>query len=747
MPLAAGLLAGASALAHAPLPLPAWGMAIAALLVVPLACLGQPLFAGVAAGLALAGAALDRALDDRLAQDMAGNKVLVSGVVTERPRALPGRMVFTLAVESPATLPGRIRLSWYEAGARPAPGERWRFLARLRAPHGLVNPGGMDWEGWLLRQGVGATGYASGDSAGRRLSPAAPFAAWRAAVAERIESVLEPGAPAAVVTAITVGFRGGLESALRDDLAATGTGHLLAISGLHVGLAAGVAGLLAGLAWRRLAPRAWPARDVAAIAAVLAAVVYGLAAGLPVSARRAVIMVSVAALALLLRRPGRPAPALAAALLVVLAHDPLAVLDPGLWLSFAAVATILAAVAGRCARPGRVAALVRIQAALAVGLLGLGAAWFGRVSVVAPLANLVAVPWFSLFVVPPALLGLALHGPAPILADLCFVVAGRAVEVALPVLERLAAWPAASFRPMEPRPWAVLAALLGAAWCLLPRPGPGRAAAAALVLPLLWWRGPGLAEGEYEVHVLDVGQGLAVLIRTRGHAVLYDTGPVWPGGDAGQRVVLPALGALGVKRLDVMVLSHGDADHAGGATSVLAAMPADRRIGGAGVTSPGFESCHHGQRWTAGGVAFEILHPGAAAPASENDGSCVLLVSGPGGRTLLTGDLERSGERQLLRVAASLRAELVVAPHHGSRSSSTPSLVDASQPGWVAFAAGHGNRWGFPAGEVVARWRAAGALPLSTDRHGALVVRFGREGAGAATTLRQADCRAWRDCR
>jgi competence protein ComEC len=391
--------------------------------------------------------------------------------------------------------------------------------------------------------------------------------------------------------------------------------------------------------------------------------------------------------------------------------------------------------------------MVRIQAALAVGLVGLGAAWFGRVSVVAPLANLAAVPWFSLFVVPPALLGLALHGPAPVLADLSFLIAGRAVELALPVLERVAAWPGASFRPVEPRAWAVLAALLGAAWWLLPRPCPGRFAGAALLLPLLWARGPGLADGEYEVHVLDVGQGLAVLVRTRGHAVLYDTGPAWPGGDAGERAVLPALGALGVTRLDVLVLSHGDSDHAGGAVSVLAAMAADRRIGGAGVTSPGFESCHRDQRWTADGVAFETLHPGAAAPAGENDGSCVLLVAGPGGRTLLTGDLERAGERELLRVAPSLRAELVIAPHHGSRSSSTPALVSASQPGWVAFAAGHANRWGFPADEVVRRWRAAGALPLSTDRHGAIVVRFERESAHTATTLRQADCRPWRDCR
>jgi competence protein ComEC len=741
-----GALAGAVLASGGRTATPGWTAWPASAAAVVLLTRGHAFAGGLAAAWTGTGHELRRALADRLPPADAGRRVRVTGIVADLPVRGAGRLTFTLLVETPRDLPRRIRLSWYEGRERPAPGDRWVFDARLRAPRGLANPGGLDWEGWLLRAGIGATGYASGANAGRRLAAgAARGTALRGAAAIRIERAIGPGRAAAVVIAIGLGFRGSIDAATRETLAATGTGHLLAISGLHVGLAAGAAGLLCAALWRRCAPGRRPVRDIAGAGALAAAFGYGAIAGMPVSARRAVLMTAVGIVALVARRRVPAAAVLGTALLVVLGFDPLAVLDPGLWLSFGAVAAILAVVAGRRRAAGRLVTLLRIQAALTVGLAAISVAWFGRVSLVAPAANLLAVPWFSLFVVPPALAGVLVSSLAPPLAQACFVTAGAAVEVALAALEQMAQWQGASAWIAEPEPWRVAAATAGAGWLLMPRPAPARVAALALLVPLTSGPAP-LAEGAYEVRVLDVGQGESVLVRTRGSALLYDAGPAWPGGDAGARAVLPALRALGVRRLDTLIVSHADGDHAGGAGSVIAGLPVDRRLVGTGVSVGASTPCRAGQSWVADGVRFEILHPVPEYARRRNDGSCVLLVAGAGGRTLVAGDVERAGESALLASRETLAVDLLVAPHHGSRTSSSAPLVAATRPAWVVFPVGWRNRWGFPAPQIVARWRSLGALPLATDRQGEVAFRFDRSGPAPPRSRRAVECRPWRDC-
>jgi competence protein ComEC len=744
--LGLGLLAGAWLGLHFAM-LPAT-LYIAALVLCAAALLrGRLLAAGLATGFALAGLAIMQGTSERLDPLLDATHVEFTGIVEDLPRPETRRLVLTVRIESPEGLPRRARIAWYEPAAVPLPGERWRFRAKLQRPRGVLNSGSASREGWLLRQRVGATGYASGASAGERLAVGADrLLHLRGRSAARIQAAVSDPRAAAVLIAIALGFRGGLDAATREALAATGTGHLLAISGLHVGLAAAAGGLLGGALARRLGSRRRPARDWAAAGALVTAFGYCVLAGMPVSARRAVLMTAAGLAALVARRGGSLLLAVGGALALVLLADPLAVLDPGLWLSFGAVATILAVVAGRSAPAGRLRTILRIQAALAVGLLVCTAAWFGRVSLVAPLANLLAVPWFSVLVVPPALAGVAVSWILPAGGEWLFRFAAEATVLALAVIEPMAGLPLASLGMGAPDLEARLLAGVGAAWCLLPRPAPGRALAPLLFAPMLVAGAPALPQGAYELRVFDVGHGLAVLVRTRSRVLLYDTGPSWPGGDAAALTVLPAMRALGVRRLDALLISHGHADHIGGAESVLAAFPGTPRWGGHGTEEQGYRGCEEGLSWAWDGVRFSVLHPAPGFRGGQNEGSCVLLVEGPGGRALLTGDIEGRAERALLRSQARLPLDLVVAPHHGSRTSSGPPLVAATRPAWVVFSTNWRNRWGFPAEAVVERWRRAGAWPLSTERHGEVMIRFDRHGPHPPVVQRAAACRAWLDC-
>lgn len=743
----AGMLAGAWLALRSSVAPPAW-LPPALLLPGCAAVLrGRMFLAGMVFGVAAAGLALVAALEDRLDPALEGSRIELVGIVADLPRRETRRLVLTLRIESPASMPARARIAWYEPAAVPQPGERWRFHAKLQRPRGVLNTGTASREGWLLRQRVGATGYASGPDQGERIAPAADWLLeLRGRTAARIAHAVPDATAAAVLTAITLGFRGGLDAATREALVATGTGHLLAISGLHVGLAAAAGGWLGGALGRRCGAGRRPTRDWAARGALVTAVAYCALAGMPVSARRATLMIAAGLVALLLRRGGSMAAAFGGALALVLLADPLAVMDPGLWLSFGAVGVILAVVAARRASPGRVRAMFRIQAALAIGLLTCTVAWFGRVSLVAPVANLFAVPWFSVLVVPPALGGAVLSWPAPPLGDALLAFAAWATQLALRVIERMADLPPASRHLAAPTLPALLTACAGAVWCLLPRPAPGRPLALLLFAPLLLAGPPPLAPGAFELRVFDVGHGLSVLVRTRDHALLYDAGPAWPGGDAADWTVLPAMRSLGLDRLDALLVSHGHADHQGGAATVHAAFADLPAWGGFGADHAGSRPCRAGLGWSWNGVRFSVLHPAEGFRGGQNDGSCVLLVEGPGGRALLAGDIEARGERALLAAHGRLPVDLVVAPHHGSRTSSGPPLVAATRPAWTVFSTNWRNRWGFPAEAVVDRWRRAGAMPLSTDRHGEILVRFEPHGPSPPRLRRATECRVWLEC-
>ncbi len=514
-------------------------------------------------------------------------------------------------------------------------------------------------------------------------------------------------------------------------LRATGLTHLIAISGFHVGLVAGFFALCASLGWR-LAPRLgrWlPRPQAAALGALAGAAGYAAVAGFALPTVRTVLMIAVVVAARLWRRPVRVLEALALAAVAMLLVDPLALLAPGFWLSFAGVAWL-----AWCLPDARGGGLLRgflsAQAVATLGLLPLTVVLFGQASLAGPLANLLAIPWWSLVVVPLSLVGTgaeALHdgwGTWPWrLAAACF-------DPSWHLFARLASSGMALWWLPEARWHALPFALAGAFWCLLPRGVPGKPLALLLWLPLLWPDRRLPAHGEAEMVVIDVGQGLSVLVRTRHHALLYDMGPAIPDGfDAGERAVLPALHALGVRALDVAVVSHQDSDHAGGLPAVrrrftpgLAYAPA---LSGVARTRP----CIAGHGWTRDGVWFTFLHPPPHFPPLRNEASCVLRVETRHGAMLLTGDIGAVVEQGLARRQPhAVRAEVVVVAHHGSRHSSDTEFITATAARHALVGAGHGNRFGHPDTGVLDRWSAAGARPWNTATGGALRVRMGRDG-------------------
>ena len=546
----------------------------------------------------------------------------------------------------------------------------------------------------------------------------------------------------------------------------TGVSHLISISGLHVTVFAALAGAVAFALVRRC-PRLTtrvPARRIAAAAGAVCAFGYVLLAGAEVPALRTLLMLAVAALGVWLARPGTALLVWLWSLATVLAVDPWASLSPGFWLSFGAVGLLLYSGTNRLApaevvgRRARFAKTLRegthAQWVVTIGLVPGTLALFQQVSLVSALANAVAIPVVTLAVVPLALAGIALP------LDASWQVAHAAFAALMLLLEALAAWPAATWAQHAPPPWTVAVATAGVVLLLAPRGVPGRWFGAVWVLPLFFVMPPRPPEGAVRIVTLDVGQGLAVAVETRTHALLYDTGPrLGETADAGGRIVAPYLRARGVRSLDALVVSHADLDHSGGAISLLQTVPVGTLYSSLPVDSPivaraaaGGTSwrCHAGQRWTWDGVRFEMLSPPieryAGGGVKTNDLSCVLMITAGARRALVAGDIEAVSEAHLLRVdSRALAADVLVVPHHGSRTSSTPAFVAAVAPRVAIFAAGYLNRFNHPRPDVVARYERRGALSMRTDRLGAVTVTLGPDDTLRAAGERETRRRYWYD--
>lgn len=733
-PLVAGFVAGCGLVALLPELPPAVAIGTACCLLTAAAALARsPVAFAFAAGLAFCWVQARARLDDRLDPSLEGRSLGIRGTVVSVPQGTRQLLRLRFAPERP-DLPRLVELTWYDAGVRPRAAERLELQVRLRRPRGFANPGGSDNDARMLREGVGASGYVrSGRSLGRPVSSILrhPVVAARGAVAEALRRELGDRPAAGIVAGLSVGLQDALSREQWQQLSRTGTSHLMAISGLHIAMVAAVAAALGAAVQRRRQRRGATGarRDAAVTAGVIAAALYSALAGWSVPTQRTMVMIALGAAALRARRHVGAADGLAACVAAVLLLDPLALLAPGFWLSFGAVAAILFTSVGYLQRPRAIEGYLRVQFAVTLGLIPVLIGSFGQVSLVSALVNLAAIPLYTLVIVPAVLLATAgvLISPVvggPLLHAVAWVIDATWPLFAWPAQWRVATWTVAGLSPLA---WALLA--IGILAALAPLPARGRWAGALMAAAACLWRPAPLPQGAVRIAVLDVGQGLSVVVETRRHALVFDSGPSFrSGADAGQLVVVPYLRHRGIRRVDRLVTSHDDDDHKGGTASVAAAVDVGQFVvgpsvkpagpGEAGVPEP--TRCRRGERWHWDGVEFAWLHPGDAVYERDNDSSCVLQVTAGEHRALLTGDVESQAEAELAALRELQPAAVVVAPHHGSRTSSTPGLVAATRPRWVVFTVGHRNRWGFPHPAVVSRWRDAGARPLSTSASGAV---------------------------
>lgn len=691
------------------------------------------------------------AFDTRLPHALEGQDLQVTGTVIGLPLQAAAQQRFDFRIEAgegPAdVLAGRrVRLGWYGDAPSLAPGSRWQLQLRLKRPRGTVNPGGYDFERHALERRLAATGYVRDAADNRELKPGRGIDQVRQRLSATIARAVGDSR-ARFVQALAVGDTRGLGERDWEVLRATGIAHLIAISGLHVGLVAGFGALLiAGLY------RLWPAAGVrvplpqaAALSALLFASGYTALAGFALPTVRTLLMIAAVLLAVLLRRPAHTWHSLALALLAVLAVDPLSVLGAGFWLSFLGVAWLLWCLP----REGAVApwrTLLSAQGVMSLSLLPLTVWFFGQASVVGPLANLVAVPWVSFVVVPAALSGTALALLWEPLGTPCFVAAAWLMQGLWSGLEWLADWRGALVYLPEPSIAVFTLALFGAFWLLLPRGVPGKALAAVLLLPLLWPARTDPAEGDAELWLLDVGQGLSLLVRTQSHTLLYDAGPAYAGGlDMGEAAVLPSLRALGVGRLDVYIESHGDNDHAGGSDAVIRGAD-PRRVLASDPRRTAAEPCAATPAWERDGVRFGLLHPPPDFPYLKNDSSCVLRIDTAGADALLTGDISTAIEDRLLRTHGDgLRADVLLVPHHGSRTSSGADFIAAVGPRLGLIGVGHRNRFDLPRADVLQRYADAAVELASSAESGAVRVRLGSDGVTVIEHWRERDPHFWRE--
>ncbi len=710
-----------------------------------------------AAGFSWASLSAWQQLYPELSPDLEGVPLQITGTIVSLPQREGRILRFIVAPDTardeegtPVLLPKRVRLAWYgKHSPQLLPGERWQLRVKFKRPWSLRNPGSFDYEEWLFQQGIRATGYVRESKANQRLSVAEgyPVLRLRNAIRHAIKSHIGAEPMAGIITALAIGERGAISDEQWDVLLASGTNHLVAISGLHVGLVAGLMYLLILRLWRfcpacceRLAaPRA------AAFAAMLVALGYAALAGFSIPTQRALLMLAIVLGGVWWRRPIERGRVLLLALWAVTLFDPASILSPGFWLSFAAVAWILYGMWGRWDAKGLWWRWGRAQLLVALGLLPLLLLFFQQGSLSAPLANLFAVPWVSLLVVPLTLIGVALLGLWSAAAGALLQLAAMLMSWLWPVLQWLSE--TIPILPLAASGWTVVPALIGVLWVLAPRGWPLRTMGVVLLLPLLFRQPDMPAEGSARLTLLDVGQGLAAVVQTHAHTLLFDTGPAYASGfDTGDAVVVPFLRNAGIGQIDTLVVSHGNRDHAGGVISVLKQVPVHQVwADGELVTKlPDAVPCLRGESWQWDGVGFRFLHPPPGESSNdENNHSCVLRVSVGGHALLLTADIETGAERTLLDSGEPLQADILLVPHHGSKSSSSAAFLDAVQPELALFSVGYRNRYGFPHQKVVERYRQRGINTARTDAGGALQIELGEDDITPLRAWRRQSRRLW----
>ena len=687
-----------------------------------------------------------------------GKDITVRGYIASLPErtARKQRFDFDVAeVLQPAGSfkPQRLRLSWYEsADTQLHVGQEWQFSIRVKPARNFANPGMFNYSAWLFQKGIRYTGYVHA-SANAKLIGHSSFSYPLQQIRESIQRNLKqhlggyPFEP--FIRALVIGERSDISPSAWLTLQKTGTVHLMAISGLHIGLIAGCMFILMRLVWARF-PRlcTWMAAPrAAALLAMLVALVYAALAGFSLPTQRALIMLSVIMLGVSTYRRMNPLDTLCIAMVSVLLFDPSAILSASFWLSFAAVALIFFMLRIHRHAPGRLGRWLKLQFAISLGLLPLTILFFQQAPLVSPLANLLAIPLVTLVIVPGAMLGVLLLSINADLAVKLFALLDTGFAWLWQGLEWLAQLPWSSLTIASPTLLGLLLAGTGTGLLLLPRSFAARHVALVMFIPLLWPLHVAPDTGEAYVTVLDVGQGLSAIVRTQQHTLVFDTGPkLGAQFDTGAAVVVPYLRAQGISKIDTLLISHGDNDHIGGTESILSFLPVHELITSVPerLSRHAPRRCDTSMHWVWDGVDIRVIYPQPGdytAGLSENNLSCVLQVRTQHQTFLLTGDIETPAEQRLIaRYAQKLRSHVLLVPHHGSKTSSSPDFIAAVQPDFAIFPVGWRNRYHFPNQAVLARYQQAGIRVFSTASSGAITID---SHTGAIDEFRAAVAQFW----
>ncbi|MDD1617475.1 MAG: competence protein ComEC, partial [Methylococcaceae bacterium NSP1-2] len=548
-----------------------------------------------------------------------------------------------------------------------------------------------------------------------------------------------------LIKALTIGDGSVITQDQWEVFRKTGTTHLVVISGSHIGLIAGLFYFLTLKLWAWTGILKWSPQQVAALVALIVGVFYSALAGFSVPTQRSVIMLAVVMLAIITQHNTRPFHILATALLAVLVFDPLAVLSSGFWLSFIAVSLIIYTVSGRLGKLNLIWETLKLNGVMSLGLAPLTLLFFQQLSVISPIANLFATPIISFLVVPLALLAITIMFIAPSVAVWLFFLVDWILRGLWWLLDHLAKLPLSTISHAQPSLWALVFAVFSILILLAPRGLPARWLGLVLLLPLIFTDTKRPATGEIKLTLLDVGQGLAVVIQTAQHSLVYDTGAKFSAdSDSGKSVLLPFLRQQNIDKIDQLIVSHGDNDHIGGAESLLQGIVVENVLTSAVEKLSAYQpvQCVAGQSWVWDEVKFTILSP-AEQLHSDNDNSCVLQVQSLHGTVLLTGDIEASAESWLVQTYGDhLKSQLLIAPHHGSKTSSTLTFLQAVQPETILIPAGYRSQFGHPHSEVLARYHDIHAHWLNSADSGSITVDM-NNGEWQVQAHRQTDSHYW----
>ncbi|MCF6288576.1 MAG: DNA internalization-related competence protein ComEC/Rec2 [Proteobacteria bacterium] len=648
--------------------------------------------------------------------------ITLLGSIVDLPKQQQDRTKFTFKVENHKLK--KLLVSWYDTEQQVRAGQKWQLELKLKPIHGYNNPGSFDYSKWLFRQGYDAT--ATVKSAKLLPKQSINISAWvnnlRFEIGEVINQNIKSVRVQALIQALTIGDKSQISFADSQLFQTTGTAHLIAISGLHIGLIALVGVFFGRLCFFVFTSQKFNRYKFEAIFAISFALFYALLAGLSIPTIRALVMVIVFSLAHVFKTSISRWQAWSIALMIILVIDPFSVLDIGFWFSFGAVAVLMFAFTGRKSSNNFISAFIKAQVIILLGLMPLMVIVFQKVTILSPVANILILPLASLLLIPLIFISIFVYTFSATMAGFLFTYIEKLSLYLFAILDYLQQLDYVNLTINNINPFTFGLLLLAAIALLLPKLFRWRFIAVVLLLPLFLIKSNNITEHEFRVNVLDVGQGLSIIVTTKKHTLIYDTGAKFEAGfSLATSVVLPFLQSKGITAVDKIILSHKDNDHAGGIDELRKSFPNAEVLAVTGE----YPTCVYPKSWTWDEVKFEVLSPYNTNPYLGNNSSCVIKISSNNGSILLTGDIHEPIEYRLLQnFSEQITSDVLIIPHHGSKTSSSKDFITQVNPKTAINSSGFANQFNHPHPHIKQAYLTNGSEFLDTQDQGMIELLF-----------------------